>query len=80
MEEQTALTQNPSQTNSDFLGNMTSRLSQLLNQISAKIVHESIAAPISVKLDNTNYGVWSQVAEMYISAKDKLGYINREYA
>ncbi|XP_073123023.1 uncharacterized protein [Henckelia pumila] len=32
--------------------------------------------PISIKLDGSNYGLWSQVVEMYISGKDKLGYIN----
>ncbi|GAV58088.1 UBN2_3 domain-containing protein, partial [Cephalotus follicularis] len=26
--------------------------------------------------DGNNYGLWSQVVEMYISGKDKLGYIN----
>ena len=34
------------------------------------------AAPIGIKLDGMNYALWSQVIEMYISGKDKLGYIN----
>lgn len=34
------------------------------------------ATPIGIKLDGTNYALWSQVVEMYISGRDKLGYIN----
>ncbi|KAK2967708.1 hypothetical protein RJ640_027748 [Escallonia rubra] len=37
---------------------------------------ETLAAPIDIKLDDTNYRLWSQVVEMYISGKDKLGHIN----
>lgn len=37
---------------------------------------EVSAAPIGIKLDGSNYALWSQVLEMYISGKDKLGYIN----
>ena len=37
---------------------------------------EPLAAPIDIKLNGTNYALWSQVVEMYISGKDKLGYIN----
>jgi hypothetical protein len=37
---------------------------------------ESVAAPIGIKLDGNNYALWSQVVEMYISSKDKLGFIN----
>lgn len=29
-----------------------------------------------IKLDGTNYALWSQIVEMYISGRDKLGYIN----
>jgi hypothetical protein len=38
----------------------------------------SSAAQISIKLDGSNYALWSQVVEMYISGKDMLGYINGE--
>ncbi|RVW39276.1 hypothetical protein CK203_085115 [Vitis vinifera] len=34
---------------------------------------------IGIKLDGTNYALWSQVVEMYISGKDKLGYINGDF-
>ena len=33
---------------------------------------------ISIKLDDINHALWSQVVEMYISSNDKLGYINVE--
>ena len=32
-------------------------------------------AHIGIKLDGSNYALWSQVVEMYISGKDKLEYI-----
>ena len=31
---------------------------------------------LGIKLDGSNYALWSQVVEMYISGKNKLGYIN----
>ncbi|KAK6941083.1 Retrotransposon Copia-like, N-terminal [Dillenia turbinata] len=37
---------------------------------------ETFAAQIGIKLDGTNYALWSQIVEMYILGKDKLGYIN----
>ena len=37
---------------------------------------DSSTTPISIKLEGSNYALWSQVVEMYISGKDKLGYIN----
>ena len=30
---------------------------------------------MGIKLDGQNYALWSQVMEMYIAGKDKLGYI-----
>ncbi|KAK2969271.1 hypothetical protein RJ640_021990 [Escallonia rubra] len=47
-----------------------------MNQTPTAATQETLAAPISIKLNDTNYGLWSQVVEMYISGKDKLGYIN----
>ncbi|KAJ8644921.1 hypothetical protein MRB53_006669 [Persea americana] len=41
-------------------------------------VLEPSAILIGIKLDGYNYAIWSQVVEMYISGKDKLGYINGE--
>jgi hypothetical protein len=31
---------------------------------------------IGIKLNGTNYAIWSQIMKMYISGRDKLGYIN----
>lgn len=39
---------------------------------------KTFIAPIGIKLDDTNYAPWSQIVEMYIFGKDKLGYINRD--
>ncbi|CAL8992379.1 unnamed protein product, partial [Prunus brigantina] len=44
--------------------------------IPTKITYEASAAQIGIKLDGTNYALWSQVVELYIFGKDKLGYIN----
>ena len=41
-------------------------------------VPDSLVAPIGIKLDINNYALWSQVVEMYIAGRDKLGYINGE--
>lgn len=44
------------------------------------ISYESTGGSIGIKLNGSNYALWSQVVEMYISGKDKLGYINGELA
>ncbi|RVW14137.1 hypothetical protein CK203_084893 [Vitis vinifera] len=54
-------------------GQMIEALSKV--QVSTSTTENS-NAPISIKLDGSNYTLWSQVVEMYISGKDKLGYIN----
>uniref|UniRef100_A0A2N9FXX4 Integrase catalytic domain-containing protein n=1 Tax=Fagus sylvatica TaxID=28930 RepID=A0A2N9FXX4_FAGSY len=48
-------------------------------QTSPSPITDSPMVPINIKLDGSNYGLWSQVVEMYISGKDKLGYINGDY-
>jgi hypothetical protein len=40
---------------------------------------ENLTAPIGIKLDGSNYALWSQVIEMYISGKDKLGFITVDF-
>jgi hypothetical protein len=42
------------------------------------VIYDTVAVPIGIKLDGTNYTLWSQIAEMYISGKDKLGCINSD--
>lgn len=41
--------------------------------------NDSPMVPSNIRLDGSNYGLWSQVVEIYISRKDKLGYINGDY-
>ncbi|RVW79171.1 Retrovirus-related Pol polyprotein from transposon TNT 1-94 [Vitis vinifera] len=41
--------------------------------------YDASAAQIGIKLDGINYALWSQVVEMYISGKDKLGYNNGDF-
>ncbi|KAG8386531.1 hypothetical protein BUALT_Bualt03G0158100 [Buddleja alternifolia] len=57
------------QEETSILADLTSRISQMLNQTPTPTIHEPL---IGIKLDGTNYGLWSQVVEMYISGKDKL--------
>jgi len=65
----------PDQTS--ILTELTTRMNEVLTQTSATTqITDTMAAPIGIKLDGSNYVLWSQVVEMYISSKDKLGYIN----
>ena len=65
-------------TNINF-DDLTARMAQVWTQHQTQThtpTVDSSAAPIGIRLDGTNYALWSQVVEMYISGKDKLGYIN----
>ncbi|KAK8951274.1 hypothetical protein KSP39_PZI003194 [Platanthera zijinensis] len=64
-----------------IIDTLTSKMTEVLSraQTSSFPITDSPMAPISIKLDGSNYGLWSQVVEMYISGKDKLGYINGDY-
>ncbi|KAL9445159.1 hypothetical protein AB3S75_018199 [Citrus x aurantiifolia] len=58
---------------------LTSKMAEALSKAqSPTVTSEPAALPIGIKLDGSSYGLWSQVVEMYISGKDKLGYINGE--
>lgn len=60
-----------------ILTELTTRMNEVLTKASAPTqITDTTAAPIGIKLDGSNYALWSQVVEMYISGKDKLGYIN----
>ena len=37
---------------------------------------DTASAQIDINLNGTNYALWSQVVEIYISGRDKLGYVN----
>ena len=65
---------------SESILELTTRMTEVLNRAhTPTITTETSAAPIGIKLDGSNYALWSQVVEMYISGKDKLGYINGEF-
>ena len=40
-------------------------------------IHETPSPTIFIKLDGTNYRVWSQILEMHIVGRKKKGYITR---
>lgn len=65
-----------SQGDNPILADLTSRISQMWNQPPNPLSHKFVVASIDIKLNDTNYGLWSQVVKMYISNKDKLRYIN----
>ncbi|KAI4316113.1 hypothetical protein L6164_024126 [Bauhinia variegata] len=48
----------------------------MLSQAPTPTIQEPVAVPIGIKLEDTNYGLWSQVVEIYIFGRDKWGYIN----
>ena len=61
---------------------LTTRMTKVLtkNQTQTHLpTYDASTAQIGIKLDGTNYALWSQVVEMYISSKDKLGYINGDF-
>ncbi|RVX03529.1 hypothetical protein CK203_027783 [Vitis vinifera] len=65
-----------SQSDSLFFG-FTAKMTKALTKVQPPtLTTEPSTALIGIKLDGTNYALWSQVVEMYISSKDKLGYIN----
>ena len=68
------------QTNS-ILNDLTTKMMEVLIRAQTSpqpLLANSSTAPIDIKLEWSNYVLWSQVVEMYISGKDKLGYINRD--
>ncbi|KAF5454826.1 hypothetical protein F2P56_024463 [Juglans regia] len=65
---------------SDSILELTTRMTEVLNNArTPAITTETSVASIGIKLDGSNYALWSQVVEMYISGKDKLGYINGDF-
>jgi hypothetical protein len=60
---------------------LTTRMTEVLNRTqTSTITSEPSAALIGIKFDGSNYALWSQVVEMYIIGKDKLGYINGDFS
>ena len=60
-----------------ILNELTETMQKVLaqNQTPMTSSHETFGTQIGIKLDGKNYALWSQVMEMYIAGKDKLGYI-----
>ena len=52
------------------LSELTARMIEALSKPPTSIpATDSAIAPIVIKLDDTNYALWSQVAEMYVAAR-----------
>ena len=60
-----------------FINKLTIKMADVLTKTSAHTT-KPFVVPIRIKLNDTTYGLWSQVIEMYISGQDKLGYICHE--
>ena len=57
------------------LSELTMKMVEVLNKASTPTSTANTAL-IDIKLDGLNYALWSQVVEMFIFERDKLGYIN----
>ncbi|GFS34379.1 hypothetical protein Acr_00g0033690 [Actinidia rufa] len=79
--EESIVVAEQSQGENSVMADLASRMTQMLNQTQNQTQSPSYkpTVQISVKLNGTNYALWSQVVEMFISSKDKLGYINEEF-
>jgi DNA-binding phage protein len=70
----------PPPSTSSMLTTLTHQMTEALSKVQTPTMStESLTAPIGIKLDGSNYALWSQVVEMYISGKDKLGFINNDF-
>lgn len=77
MSDSDSANQSDSNPTNILLNDFTTKMAEALTKVQTPtLTAEPSAAPIGIKLDGTNYALWSQVVEMYISGKDKLGYIN----
>ncbi|KAI9173879.1 hypothetical protein LWI28_008023 [Acer negundo] len=62
-----------------YLNYLPQRWPKLCPKLRPQPVISKLTAPsIGIKLYGSNHDIWPQVVEMYISVKDKLGYINGE--
>jgi hypothetical protein len=77
MAEPVTNTGDPPPPTSSMLTTLTHQMTEALSKVQTSTMStETLTAPIGIKLDGSNYALWSQVVEMYISGKDKLGFIN----
>lgn len=62
--------QTPIPSMSAFVLSVTSTAVPLVN-----IQNDLVIAAIGIKLNGSNYSIWSQIVEMYVASRDnKLGY------
>lgn len=77
MAKSTELMQHRSPQAESILNDWTTKMTEILNDFITPTTFFNRSNRI--KLDGSNYALWSQVVEMYISGRDKLGYINGDY-
>ncbi|KAK6934965.1 Retrotransposon Copia-like, N-terminal [Dillenia turbinata] len=76
MEDPTKLVLSPNTSTESILDNLTTKITEVMSRTQASSIIDSVTVPTNIKLNDSNYALWSQVVEMYISGKDKLGCIN----
>ena len=62
-------------TTTSILSELTMKMVEMLNKAPNPTAVADTAS-IIIKLDGSNNALWSQVVEMFIYGRDKLGYIN----
>ena len=79
MAESTDLMATGEKSSAAILDELTVKMQQALiqtqTQTSTHPNSDNYGIQMGIKLDGQNYALWSQVMEMYIAGKDKLGYI-----
>jgi hypothetical protein len=80
--ESTELMEHLNPQTESILTSLTTKMTEVLSRSQTSQYPppaNSSTTPISIKLNDSNFALWSQVVEMYISGKDKLGYINEDF-
>ena len=77
MAELTNLMATGEKSSAAILDKLTMKMQQALiqTQTSTHPTSDNYVIQMGIKLDGQNYALWSQVMEMYIAGKGKLGYI-----
>jgi len=82
MAESTELMEHLNPQTESILTSQTTKMTEVLSRSQTSQYPppaDSSTTPIGIKLNDSNFALWSQVVEMYISGKDKLGYINGDF-
>jgi len=73
MAEPVTNTGDPPPPTSSMLTTLTHQMTEALSKVQTVTMStENLTALIGIKLDGSNYALWFQVVEIYISGKDKL--------